>query len=736
MFEFLGSRRGLIVWQLLFLVLATSWLLAPSVNHLLSYRTALISQYETSGQAYSSVFRAADVLSGVLLLLMAALYLHRKHKIASYLLLMIGLGFIIDPVFTTSCQVDGQVCREYFSTSFLFHATETVITALAIFAIAVFDSWRRKKLVSVFFVVFQLAYLGIFISQYATHTQFNTFFQFLYQCGLVVWLAWFARDYLHEGVLKPSVTEGRIVKYVVAGWAFLNGILAILLSFTHIHLFGRIHGLYFASDTAWLAQHGVIIGIVMLYLSRHLARGEMRARQLFAGIVAIETLKYAVITPKAPLVFFYGLTFCVIFVLRDDFDRGTVAATWRVRLRDAYFMVASLLLAAFVSLLVLDRDDEASRIAARAFNHLLDYDLPRRAVERNHLGSILLAHTATTFVVCGITAVLWILFRPYPRAKNKDPGDNRVEVLLKRYSKSTEDYFKLWPNDKEYFWSKDKQGFIAYKVAGPVAFALADPIANKSHGRELVDDFINWARARRLRVCFLPIPQESIPIYRDLPRVQIGASALIDTRVFLDSTVSDKWWRWQKNRALKKGYSYTRSEPPHTDSLLKEMGHVSDSWLEKSGRQERGFALGYFDQPYMNACIVHYLTDESDKMVAFCNQLPSFRPSNTTTIDLLRHLPEANNAMPYLLSETIADTRKRGQYDYFDLGFVPFAAAKGPILRVAKALSAGRFSAKGLEQFKNKFDPDWQPIHMTYDGDLGDLALVALNLERAMELKS
>src|SRR5205807_9167242 len=35
---------------------------------------------------------------------------------------------------------------------------------------------------------------------------------------------------------------------------------------------------YFAGDNAWLAQHGVVIGVVMLYLSRQLAQGDRQAR--------------------------------------------------------------------------------------------------------------------------------------------------------------------------------------------------------------------------------------------------------------------------------------------------------------------------------------------------------------------------------------------------------------------------------------------------------------------------
>lgn len=149
---------------------------------------------------------------------------------------------------------------------------------------------------------------------------------------------------------------------------------------------------------------------------------------------------------------------------------------------------------------------------------------------------------------------------------------------------------------------------------------------------------------------------------------------------------------------------------------------------------ERGFALGHFDEDYLAKCVIHYLTGANGKVVAFANELPQFQPRTVKTIDLLRYDPGADKAMPFLLASLIKDTAEtESAIRIFDLGFVPFARAKGPLLAIAKTFSGDKFSAKGLEQFKNKFDPRWQPNYMAYDGDLGDLAVIALNIEKVME---
>ncbi len=557
----LSAKRTLVLWQLLFILLGTSWLWAPQLNHFLSYKTSLISQYESPAQPYAWVFRLSDALAAILLIL-AALALRRyKSKLTAIpwiVLLVIGLGMLVDSSFASACRLDQADCREHLSFTFIVHAAETVVTAMAIFFIALYDSWIRKRLVSILFVVFQTIYGLLLISQLASHDHFNTLSQYIYQTILIIWLAWLVYGYFNvQGEPQETGTRSSIVRNVVAVWAFLNGVVAIFASLTHLHLLGNARGLYFAGDTAWLAQHGVVTGVVMIYLSRHLARGERRARQIFLFICSLEIIKYSLITPHF-LLAFYVTTFCGLFVLRDEFYRGTIVLTWRKRLKEAGFMAASLSLVAGIILILLNRDNEHAEVAAQAIDHFFDYTLRAKVVPRSHLADALLAHTISAFFLISIAVILWILFKPYKKAPFKSPDYKKITGILTKYSSSSEDYFKLWPPDKQYFWSNDKDGFIAYKITGGVAFALADPVARKNNRAILVSDFVNWCRARRLVVCFLPVYQSSLNSYTrtGLNSLQIGASAVINIDDFLNKTAQDKWWRWQKNRAIKSGYFY------------------------------------------------------------------------------------------------------------------------------------------------------------------------------------
>ena len=507
----------MIIWQIFFILLGTTWLLAPSLNHFLSYRTSLISQYETGGQPYSLFFRLGDFLAGSLLVWLAlSCYRHKLKSLPILLLAIIGFGMVVDPVFTTTCHISGSVCQERFSLTFLVHAIETIITALSLVVLAVYDAKVRHKLVSVAFVIFQVAYGLLFLTQYADQGQFNTASQYVYQCLVIVWLAWFVRDYLLSGDgLKHTSRWTVFIRYGVAVWTLLNGFLAIILSLADINLLGRIRGLYFAGNSAWLAQHGVIVGVIMLYLSRHILRGERRARQLLLLIVGIETLKFSVITPNLPLALLYSLSFCLLFVMVDDFRRGTINMTWQVRLKDLAYMVCVLLVAILLALIILDRDNRVSRIASRSFNHITYSELYNDTIHHHptHKESILLADTATTFLYVSAATILWVLFRPYKLPLTGREDFAKVRNTLELYSASSEDYFKFWPPDKQYFWDKTGRGFIAYKVVGSVAFALADPISKPGLRPGLVDDFVEWAQSRRLRACFLPVMETNLKLY-------------------------------------------------------------------------------------------------------------------------------------------------------------------------------------------------------------------------------
>jgi len=139
----------------------------------------------------------------------------------------------------------------------------------------------------------------------------------------------------------------------------------------------------------------------------------------------------------------------------------------------------------------------------------------------------------------------------------------------------------------------------------------------------------------------------------------------------------------------------------------------------------------------MQACIIHTLKDETGRIVAFANQLPSYNKAKRVTIDLMRSLPEAQGAMALLLSDIIKNVREQG-VEEFDLGFVPLSfkhkQTDSNVQQVFRRAIRPVFSIEGLEQFKNKFDPQWQAKYLAWDGDKLDLPQLTSALLKSLSL--
>lgn len=733
-------QRYIAIWQFIFILLGSSWLLAPDFNRQISAQTTLISQYETTGQHYALLFRVADLVASLLLITVVYLAMKRRlirPKNTALVLIAIGLLMALDPIAITQCHIIAGQCREITSSmSFYIHAAETVLGAMAILLLTGYYAIIRRQPVTIAFFCFQILYGILALANLASTYHFATISQYIYQLAVIIWLAWFVGEILHTSHQPPE--RPRLVRHLFAAWTYVGGLVTIIVSFRQIRFLHFIQNLYIPRDTAWLAQHGVLVGILFLYISRHLWRGEHRARQLMLALLAIEVIKNAIISPNAPLTVFYSVLFGVLFVARPYFTRGATPLPWYARLQEAGLVLIGGLGSFVITLFVLSFNPRFSEVEHQMLHHLSNFVLTYQHVPRRLLRSDLLADTLEGGVIGLFLIIIWSFFRPVsmPAKPTTDIERSEAEDLLRMYSNSSEDYFKLWPEDKEYFWSKNRLGFIAYKTAGSVVFCLADPIAASDRQRaSLIKEFVTtWSR-RGFRVCFVPVQQRSLSTYTrfGFSSQKIGSSAVINITEFCETTARNKWWRWQLNRASRLGYTHHVSVAPHQPQLLERLQIVSDTWLRRPGHREQAFALGYFDIDYLNRCSIHYVSDESGEIIAFTNLLPIYNGQRQTTVDLMRFEPDREGVMPFLLAQILFNLKTETNFSHFDLGFVPLAQVHGALTTVAKRFAGNRFSSSGLEQFKNKFEPEWQGNYLVYDGDIGDFAAIALKLDQVME---
>jgi phosphatidylglycerol lysyltransferase len=170
------------------------------------------------------------------------------------------------------------------------------------------------------------------------------------------------------------------------------------------------------------------------------------------------------------------------------------------------------------------------------------------------------------------------------------------------------------------------------------------------------------------------------------------------------------------------------------------MKQVSDGWLQIPGRRERGFSLGMFEQSYLRLTPVCAAVDSGGDMLAFANVIPSFCRGETT-IDLMRHLPDAPHGMIDFLFSKLLILKKQEGYQRFNIGMAPMAGFREDeessleeravhfFLQQLNFL----FSYQGLFHYKAKFATIWEPRYIVYRNVL-NLPRIARALAEVSEI--
>ncbi len=732
------TNRTSTLLKILFFLLATTWLAAPFIHGQHVGHLQFISDYEGVGQTWSWLFRASDFASSIVLIVLASYHrLLRKKPWIFWLLIAYAVCSALDSFFPLDCRhIASKVCISRNDWNTLAHYAESVATPLVGLALIAIDILKQKRqhLVNGIFLALQVV-LGTFMAIGEISGQAAIVLEYIYEVAIALWLAYFFEAFEPETDRSP----GNLHKWYRNGlaiWVGLAGVLEIIVAAAHLHLYGRGFALYFGQSSAWLAQQGAIVGVLLLYLARQIQRGERRAAYALIVIFGFELFNYSLVSPHRGLAIIYELLLLTVFLSRKLFDRNIGQINLYRRLNDLASLVAGVAVALAIIIIILASVGRLGRVenilsggshfAGSVFHHSRHY-----VGHHDRIGDTLVILISATVVIGA-----WALFRPYGLAETAGRDERaRARELVKNFAGSSEDYFKLWPLGKSYFFSPDTSGFIAYKVVRGTAFALADPIADDASARaRLLTDFANFCHQKGWTICFLPVEETHKKFYADagFKLMPMGANALVETGKFERETRHNKWWRWKLNRAAKAGYTYEFSQPPHRSELLRRLGKVSNAWLASGGRREQGFALGYFDEYYLNQCLVHYVRSANGKIIAFANQLPVYVKTQTT-VDLIRYRPGEDAAMPFLLASMIEQLTHEGEFSKLDLGFVPLAQLGNKAAKLARAAGKIRFSAAGLEQFKSKFDPDWQTNYLAYSGDIVDLAALALKLESALK---
>jgi len=324
---------------------------------------------------------------------------------------------------------------------------------------------------------------------------------------------------------------------------------------------------------------------------------------------------------------------------------------------------------------------------------------------------------ATTFVLI----YLYVAIRA-PRYRPRVPSAEELEKarVIIAAQDDPDANFAL-TGDKALLFSENDKAFVMFGVHGNSWVSMGGPVGPDEQDRvDLIWEFKAHASRNQGQAVFYQVNNTVLHHYIDanFTLLKLGEEALVPLPEFDLQGPRRARLRQSRNRAQREGLAFELVHPPHADALLRELEIISDEWLVEKGVREKGFSLGFFNDEYLNQCPLA-LVHQNGQLSAFANILVT-GTRQAATIDMMRHRNSAHSStMDFLFIELMLSLKAR-EYAWFSLGMAPLSGltdrASAPmwdrfgILIYTKGKRFYNF--EGLRQFKEKFDPVWEPRYL------------------------
>ncbi len=335
---------------------------------------------------------------------------------------------------------------------------------------------------------------------------------------------------------------------------------------------------------------------------------------------------------------------------------------------------------------------------------------------------------ATALIIVGV----WRLLRP-PSTTTIPPDAAdlaRAEAIVRGQPRS--EALLALMGDKSLLFDAGQRAFIMYGVRGNSWIALGDPVGDPPLAAELAWQFRERADAAGARVAFYQACPAMLPLYLDmgLTPLKLGVEAIVPLSRFTLDGPRHKTLRQTVSRAERDGLRFRLHAASEVPALIPELRAVSADWLESRRTREKRFSLGCFDPAYLARAPIATVR-LGDRVVAFASLLMTDLRAEAS-IDLMRHRRDAPGAtMQFLLVQLILHYKAEG-YARFQLGMAPLSGLErhplAPLWHRFGNLLYSRgerfYNFRGLRQFKERFDPDWEPRYLVSQAGVNPLLVM------------
>ena len=470
-----------------------------------------------------------------------------------------------------------------------------------------------------------------------------------------------------------------------------------------------------------------LLGSLFFLLGRLLKRRSQFALG-FTAIMSFISLVYINLGEVSVFSSIYLILFIIlVFLRREDLDRRSFFYPVEDRLKDIGYIAGSFIITFFLMYISSENTGHES-LGYIIFHGRTGYGTSLKV----HFFNIFLNRFFHLFIYLAIIALFYIVVESFARDRHFSFGEKfdkvRFETFLKNFNNTNLNASLAFLNDKLlYYYIENEKDLVAFQFAleDGKAIVMGDPIGPKEYFPKAINEFIKEAESKNLIPLFYEIGQELTLLLHELGYefMKFGETAKVNLTEFGLVGKSGRKFRAVINRGENSGYSFKIMSPPFSKEFMDELENVSNDWL--SGREEKGFSLGFFDRDYLSLAPVACVLDKSGKVQAFAN----FLVCNTKTessIDLMRYDPqtERNGIMDYLFVQIFLYL-KEIDVVYFDLGMAPLSNVgqndhsflEEKLAFLVYTFATRFYSFGGLRKYKEKFAPTWEARYLSYPKD-------------------
>lgn len=473
-----------------------------------------------------------------------------------------------------------------------------------------------------------------------------------------------------------------------------------------------------------------LAGMGLLALARGVRRGQKRAWRISVGLLAATLVLHVAHGGDVVATLLTAAVLALLVVDRSEFaatsDRPSLRSATIALLTGAAGIIAGATALVEVSVRI-DRDHTRVALpvirAAEAVSERLiglhAVSLPPRL--DGFLTPTLLAIGMSLAAIALMLATRPVVDRRFTSGR---AADMRARDIVKRHGEGTLDYFAL-RSDKQRFFHRDS--LVAYAIYGGICLVSPDPIGPSTEREQVWAAFRRFADGHGWVVAIMGASAEWLPVYRStgMHDIYIGDEAVVDIRAFSLGGGHMKGLRQAHNRIARYGYTASFHDPAHLDPATagRLAGLMSQS---RRGECERGFSmmLGRIFDPRDIGLLLCVVSAPDGSPAAMCQFVPA--PGiGGYSLDLMRRDrgDHPNGLIDFALVSTIEYLRDNG-YRGLSLNFAAMRAVlegeRGDgvsqrVERWALKRMSSFLQIETLWRFNAKYDPAWLPRYIVYD---------------------